>query len=111
MKLFVDDFRECPEGWTLARTVTEAIRLIHTHQPEEISLDHDIRVCANKRCANRGETFEPVARFLAAYGYNPRRVIFHTGNCGAAYKMAEMLGVHYDPSQIFNKENYPSERP
>lgn len=42
MKLFIDDIRPAPKGWYLARTVTEAIRLIDLYEWEAISLDHDI---------------------------------------------------------------------
>lgn len=44
MKLFVDDIRKPPDDtWTVARTVTEAIRLLSRFSHwDEISLDHDI---------------------------------------------------------------------
>lgn len=44
MKLWVDDERRAPEGWTQARTVTEAIRTIAMFGADitEIALDHDI---------------------------------------------------------------------
>lgn len=43
LKLWVDDIRSSPsEDWTVARTVTEAIRAISRFDFEEISLDHDI---------------------------------------------------------------------
>lgn len=75
MKLFVDDIRACPEGWVLARTVTESIRILATQSVEEVSLDHDIR-CHHDFMApglahevyelTSPETFETVARFLHA---------------------------------------------
>lgn len=113
MKLFIDDFRECPEGWTAARTVTEAIRWLDTNfmAIEEVSLDHDIRQCAGKRCANRNETFEPVARFLACLNFvgrgdKPAPLIrIHTGNIQAGAKMADILGQFYQP-YIFNPKDY-----
>lgn len=42
MKLYVDDLRKCPDGWVLARSVTEAIRILATQSVDEVSLDHDI---------------------------------------------------------------------
>lgn len=42
MKLFIDDMRTPPEGWTLARTINEAVKAIVQFELEEISLDHDI---------------------------------------------------------------------
>lgn len=43
MKLWIDDIRQAPDdSWTVARTVTSAIRAIARFNFEEISLDHDI---------------------------------------------------------------------
>lgn len=57
MKLFVDDDRECPIGWELARTITESISMIARNEYEEISLDLHMT-------DDDSETFEPVARFI-----------------------------------------------
>ncbi len=42
MRLYLDDERPVPGGWTLARTATEAIDLLRTGQVEEL------RVCESK---------------------------------------------------------------
>lgn len=42
MKVFLDDVRDCPEGWTLARNYNEAIQLLRTREVKVISLDHDL---------------------------------------------------------------------
>ncbi len=42
MKLFVDDCRPAPEGWTLAVSITEALKILATQKVEYLSLDHDI---------------------------------------------------------------------
>lgn len=44
MKLWVDDIRKAPDdSWTVARNVTEAIRILSRFRHfDEISLDHDI---------------------------------------------------------------------
>jgi len=43
MKLFVDDLRDPPKGWVVARTSFEAINLLKSSQYiEAISLDHDL---------------------------------------------------------------------
>ena len=109
MKLYVDDLRACPEGWTLARTVTEAIRLLATQDFDEVSLDHDISHAISLRAMRSagknelcrpfpcGETFEPVAWFLAdkwsaGKGYGPGPAItLHTANPIGAKKMAAIL--------------------
>lgn len=42
MKVFLDDKRDCPEGWILAKTYKEAITLLETGKVTEMSLDHDL---------------------------------------------------------------------
>lgn len=100
MKLYIDDLRKCPEGWVLARTVTEAIRILATCDVEEVSIDHDIshRISMDKlgRPFPCGETFEPVAWFLRLLaclpeGHYPEKVTLHTANPIGAKKMAEIL--------------------
>lgn len=99
MKLWVDDIRKEPEGWARARTVTEAIRLIDTAMPEEISLDHDISYKVSighgdPRPFAAPETFEPVARFIAwryhQEGWSPK-ITLHTANPQGAQRMNHIL--------------------
>jgi hypothetical protein len=42
VKLFLDDVRDAPDGWTLARTVDECIHYLLTGKVDELSLDHDL---------------------------------------------------------------------
>ena len=99
MKLFVDDMRICPAGWELARTNTEAIRILATGMVDEISLDHDIEFDypaqgAPYRCIV-AETFSPIAYYIALMNNKPK-VIFHTGNIEAGQRMAEIIGCPFD---------------
>ena len=92
----MDDLRACPEGWTPARTVTEAIRLLATMPVDEVSLDHDIIADCTHRPSRpmSMETFEPVARYIALM--NPRPTVrIHTANPPAGERMAEILGIEY----------------
>jgi hypothetical protein len=100
MKLYVDDLRKCPEGWVLARTNTEAIRMLATGYVEEISVDHDICVprvdfisqSVRKRLAIGEETYQPVAYYIAAMPKpNLIKVNFHTANPDGAAKMKSIL--------------------
>ena len=99
MKLFVDDVRPAPKGWYLARTVTEAIRLLDLYEWEVVSLDHDIfteckigeetitlmkdRVPFNAHKSK--EDYTAVARFMATQVLASRtnkipKVRIHTAN-------------------------------
>ena len=42
MRLYLDDIREAPEGWTPVKTVEEAIELMSSGEVIEMSLDHDL---------------------------------------------------------------------
>ena len=45
MKIFLDDIRDCPKGFTLCRTGEEAIKLLYLLNKNEdwfISFDHDL---------------------------------------------------------------------
>ena len=63
--LYMDDVRRCPVGWTVARTVEEAQRLLTTGV-DRCSLDHDMGACA--ACiasgAHVGDMATPETTFL-----------------------------------------------
>ena len=42
MNIYLDDLRDCPEGFTIARTMDEAITLFEQHEVDILSLDHDL---------------------------------------------------------------------
>lgn len=42
VKVYLDDVRDCPEGWELARTVQEAVDFLRTGKVTHISLDFDL---------------------------------------------------------------------
>lgn len=42
MRLYVDDLRPAPDGWVLARTVDEAVRVLRLGNVTELSLDYDL---------------------------------------------------------------------
>lgn len=101
MKLFVDDLRKCPEGWELARTNTEAIRLLATGHVTEISIDHDIAFFApdihSKMCLSIGEeTFQPVVYYICAMKpeMRPKEITMHTANYSAGLRMYTLLRDH-----------------
>lgn len=42
MRLWVDDLRPAPEGWTWVKTSADAIAALADTRPQEMSLDHDL---------------------------------------------------------------------
>lgn len=74
LKLWVDDLIEAPEGWSWAKSNTEAIRILDNPNIHvtELALDHDIMhqipnegavLVGGSSCT---ETFEATARFIWA---------------------------------------------
>lgn len=93
MKLYVDDLRRCPDGWKLARTITDAISHLYNGRVDEISLDHDIAFLRGTDIRMHKESFLSVALFMAVMpsGLRPRKVRIHTANVDAGWKMHDLL--------------------
>lgn len=70
MKIYVDDIRDAPPGWTLARTISEAVSLISLYRNDitHVSLDHDISIPVKVgdilRPYPSPDTFKVVAMFI-----------------------------------------------
>lgn len=55
IRLWLDDVRKPPVGWTWARNYEEAVRLMTEHTVSEASLDHDLGCCRECQDANPNE--------------------------------------------------------
>jgi len=93
MRLYVDDLRRCPEGWKLARTITDAVNHLFNGRVDEISLDHDICFIRGGDIRTYKETFMPVCHVLCLLDVDnrPSKVRIHTANVDAGWKMVNML--------------------
>lgn len=93
MKLYVDDLRRCPEGWELARTITDAVNQLVNGRVEEISVDHDIVYLRGGDIRMHKESFLPVVQVLCLLPINlrPKTVRIHTANVDAGWKMVDLL--------------------
>jgi hypothetical protein len=93
MKLYVDDLRRCPDGWKLARTITDAIGHLYNGRVDEISLDHDIVFVRGSDIRMHKEAFMTVAYFMAVMpeALRPSKVRIHTANVDAGWKIHDLL--------------------
>lgn len=72
MKLWVDDIRPAPYGWTRAETISQAINLLYRYREKitHISLDHDISIPVTLDGVTRPfpspDTFKVVAYYIGA---------------------------------------------
>ena len=87
MKVFLDDERAVPPGWTGVRWPDEAIRLLETGEVTEISLDHDL----GEDSRGTGYTVILWLEEAAARGFTPPVIRVHTSNASARQKM--LLGI------------------
>lgn len=101
MKLWHDDVRPPPEGWTWAKTNVEALEHLRRGDVDECSLDHDL---------GAENIHHPLKMFMAgnsAYGSGydlvvamcdegivPPKVTIHSWNIPGAKRMAERLRDH-----------------
>ena len=88
MKLYLDDERAAPSGWTQAYTAPEAIVLLSQGGWQEVSLAHDLGAAEN----GTGHDVLVWVEGRAAEGLEVPEVIgVHTANPAARVKM--LLGV------------------
>ncbi|MEK6881690.1 MAG: cyclic-phosphate processing receiver domain-containing protein [Nanoarchaeota archaeon] len=96
IKLYVDDVRSAPPGWILAKTITEAIRILACFRVIEISLDHDIAYFDESGIFTgkvSNENFSSVAWFIANIPkkFRPKKVYIHTANPTGAFALNDIL--------------------
>ena len=117
IKLFVDDWRLPPPGWTLVRTITGATELLSTGRVEMLSLDHDIQlfpfgeVPVPELYKFSSETFSAVARFVAVMppSLRPKLIFLHSANLAGAKLMRDILIPSRIPIIKVDSEYYRTE--
>ncbi len=85
--VFVDDVRDAPKGWMIARTVSEAKLYLSKYRVRRLSLDHDLGACADcwAKGKNVGDMLTPETTFFNWCPHNEDgtklvRWIIETGN-------------------------------
>lgn len=78
MKVYLDDIRETPEGWTRTYNVQETIDLIKTGQVTHLSLDNDL----GSGLPEGWKVMEWLEEEVIQNGFTaiPQRFRFHTDN-------------------------------
>ena len=88
MKVYLDDERPAPEGWTQTRWPEDTIRLLETGEVTHVSLDHDLGDDA------RGTGYDVILwieEAVATRGFEPPEIKVHSANTSAREKME--LGI------------------
>lgn len=84
MKVWLDDERPAPPGWTAARWPGQVIELLKSGQVEVVSLDHDLGDDP------RGTGYDVLAwieEAVVTRGFKPPEIRIHTANPAARKRM------------------------
>lgn len=88
MNVYVDDLRDCPEGFTIARTFEEAVALLEQHEVDILSLDHDLGEDAE---GNLLPTGYDLVKYFCEHGLRANKIYLHTDNPVGRENMYETL--------------------
>jgi hypothetical protein len=80
MKIWLDDWRDPPEGWIWTKTVEETISILENHYVDEISLDNDLGLDLQE---GRKVVDYLEERLALKQVLPPRKIYAHTGNPAA----------------------------
>jgi len=88
MKVYLDDLRPTPSGWTHVYWPDEAIALLKTGQVDEISLDHDL---GDDERGTGNDVILWIEEAVAIENFKPPKISIHSANSAARIKME--LGI------------------
>lgn len=77
INLYVDDLRDCPEGFVLAKNVDEAIYYLENYTVRILSLDHDLGEGSK---GNLLPTGYDLVKIFCKKGYRANKIYLHTDN-------------------------------
>lgn len=105
INLYLDDLRDCPEGFILARNYEEAIRFFQTYEVDVLSLDHDLGEDVHGNELRNGYDF---VKYFCENGLRANKIYLHTDNPVGRKNMYETLlaaqrrGFINDDIEIFH---------
>ena len=107
MKLYVDDCRDAPEGWTAARTYEEAMQRIASGKVTHLSLDHDL----GDACGQTGyDILKMIERAMVQVGFSPPPVIkIHTAN-PAGYRNMKLALESIHKLKVAAEKSNPNQK-
>ena len=89
MKVFLDDERAAPEGWTPVRWPEEAIALLETGEVDAISLDHDLG--DDVTYGTGYDVLTWVEEQVALNGFEPPAIRIHSANVVGRARMEQAI--------------------
>lgn len=77
INLYVDDLRDCPNGYTIARNMEEAIDYLKNYKIHILSLDHDLGEDSD---GNLLPTGYDLVKYICENGLRADKIYLHTDN-------------------------------
>ena len=84
MRVWLDDVRPAPEGWTPARWPEEVIALLKTGGVTHVSLDHDL---GDDQHGTGYDVLLWIEEQVATAGFRPPEIAVHSANAAARLRM------------------------
>ena len=84
MKVFLDDMRPAPQGWTLVRWPEDVIRLLKTNEVTDLSLDHDL---GDDTHGTGYDVILWIEKAVSIDNFKPPKITVHSANISARMKM------------------------
>jgi hypothetical protein len=93
MKIYLDDLREAPAGWTRTYWPEDTIKLLYTESVTHLSLDHDL---GNDERGTGYDVLTWIEEQIVYKGYiPPPNIQVHSANVSAKKKMiAAINNIH-----------------
>lgn len=88
IRIYLDDERPTPPGWTRCFWPYEVIDLLQTHAVEEISLDHDL---GNDEIGTGYDVLTWIEEQVVTNQYSAPKIKVHSANPAARQRMEQAI--------------------
>ncbi|MBK1810717.1 hypothetical protein JHL18_08710 [Clostridium sp. YIM B02505] len=88
INLYVDDLRDCPLGFIIARTIEEAIYYLENYEVNILSLDHDM---GEDNQGNLRKSGYELVKYFCENGLRANKIYLHTDNAVGRENMYHTL--------------------
>lgn len=88
INIYLDDLRDCPEGFVLAKNIEEVKKLFEQHEIGILSLDHDLGTDEKGELLPSGYDF---VKYFCENGLYCEKIFLHTDNIVGKENMESVL--------------------
>jgi len=88
INLYVDDLRDCPDSFLIARTVEEAKYYLNNFEIQILSLDHDLGIDEQESLLPTGYD---LVKYICENGLRAEKIYLHTDNSVGRENMYQTL--------------------